>query len=489
MLRKLSTTPQKRSRQNSPSSAGRIVDTSSYLNGGRSAIQKLSCLIGKLFRHQKAGMVVLLASIFLVIQNDEPGESVESFHKGAPMPNSGEAGDRDVLWKPRVMTNMGHVEPQPLSSESDDEGKDDQDDVKTADRIKLTEQEVSAQERILDSNEYSKRPEPMYTDECEPQYDWMTKSYPVCNILHEIDMTDMILPQYLALSRGATDDDIEKIRFVASGGYRDVYMFRDHNWDKLALKTLKTTRDFEERHYDRHKRDAIAAARLTSAPTSVDIYGYCGQSALYEFAKGGNLRDAINKHIIRVKKNPGTGWNSTKKLEVAYMVASSIADLHNVDKEGRASIVHTDISNDQFISINGDGYFQLNDFNRARFLKRNIIDKSVNCPFFVKSNKGKFRSPEEYLYLGETEAVDTYSMGNIFFVLLTGTYPFPNLSKKEVKKAVGNGQRPSFSERLLNNPDINEQALIDAARMCWVQDPRERAAARQVQLFLQSKLK
>ena len=106
----------------------------------------------------------------------------------------------------------------------------------------------------------------------------------------------------------------------------------------------------------------------------------------------------------------------------------------------------------------------------------------------MKSNKGKFRSPEEYLYIGETEAVDTYSMGNIFFVLLTGTYPFPEKSKKEVKKAVANGERPKFSERLLNNPDPNERALIDAARMCWVQDPKERASAREVQLFLQSKL-
>lgn len=484
MRRKLSTTPQK---QSIPASARRNFDAPSSLKGGRPANEKNSCFFGKLFWHQTAGVVVLLASIHLVIQNGlDPDESVESMSRGLPTLNSGEAGHRDILWKPRVMTEKGHVQ-QPLSSESQDEGKDGDNDAKSAERIKLTEQEVSAQERILDSDEYSKRPEPMYTEECEPQYDWMTKVYPVCNMLHELDMTDIVLPKNVALSRGATDD-MEKFRFVASGGYRDVYMFRDHNWDKLALKTLKTTRDFEERHYDRHRRDAIAADRLASVPTSVDIYGYCGQSAVYEFAEGGNLRDAINKHIIRVKDNPNVGWNSTKKLQVAYMVASSIADLHNVDKEGRASIVHTDISNDQFISIKGDGYFQLNDFNRARFLKRNIDDKSSNCPFFVKSNKGKFRSPEEYLYLGETEAVDTYSMGNIFFVLLTGTYPFPNLTKKEVKKAVGNGERPSFSERLLNNPDVNEQALIDAARMCWVHDPRERASAREVQLFLQSKI-
>jgi len=484
MRRKVSTPPQKRSDQNSPASTRNVPDAPSSLKNGRPrnalSASKSSNPIGKLIRHQTAGVVAVLVGILLVIQNGlDPKESVGSIESG--LPNAGGVEGRDILWKPRVVTDKGYLQLEPLSS--DEDGNDDV----TNDRIELTEQEISAQERILDSDEYSKRPESMWSDDppCEPQYEWMTKVYPVCNILHEIDMTDSILPENVASSRGVSG--MEKFRFVASGGYRDVYMFRDHNWDKLALKTLKTTREYEERHFDRHKRDAIAADRLASVPTSVDIYGYCGQSALYEFAKGGNLRDAINKHIIRVK-DPNDRWNSTKKLQVAYMVASSIANLHNVDEEGRASIAHTDISNDQFISIKGDGNFQLNDFNRARFLKRNIDDKNSNCPFFVKSNKGKFRSPEEYLYLGETEAIDTYSMGNIFFVLLTGTYPFPEKSKKEVKKAVGKGERPRFSEDLLNNPDENEKALIDAARMCWVQDPSERASARQVQLFLQSKL-
>ena len=93
------------------------------------------------------------------------------------------------------------------------------------------------------------------------------------------------------------------------------------------------------------------------------------------------------------------------------------------------------------------------------------------------------------MYLPETEAVDTYSLGNIFFVLLSGRYPFRELSRKATRKAVAKGERPEFDEELIQSTDQNVQALIEAAKMCWVHDPLRRATARQVQQYLQSKLK
>jgi hypothetical protein len=79
-----------------------------------------------------------------------------------------------------------------------------------------------------------------------------------------------------------------------------------------------------------------------------------------------------------------------------------LAAVHNVDKEGRASIAHTDISPAQFVRV-GDKY-KLNDFNRARFLRWNISSESL-CTFSIASNPGKNRSPEEYNFLPETEKV------------------------------------------------------------------------------------
>lgn len=65
-------------------------------------------------------------------------------------------------------------------------------------------------------------------------------------------------------------------------------------------------------------------------------------------------------------------------------------------------MAHTDISPSQYIKI-GDIY-KLNDFNRARFLPWSAKDNQT-CPYFVANNPGKFRSPEEYNYEGQTEMV------------------------------------------------------------------------------------
>ena len=209
--------------------------------------------------------------------------------------------------------------------------------------IELSSEEITAQLDLLDSEEYSKKPEPMYTEDppCEPQYPWQENNNPVCNILHELDMTDFL--QFRSNGNGL----IEKFRFLASGGYRDVYeVFRDFSTqgETLALKTLKWSREFQERHYDRHRRDAVAADRLTAVTTSVNIFGYCGNSAIYEFAKGGNLKQAVENFVIKeTNSQDAPAWNSTKKLNVAYQVASALADVHNVDQEGRPSIAHTDI--------------------------------------------------------------------------------------------------------------------------------------------------
>lgn len=83
----------------------------------------------------------------------------------------------------------------------------------------------------------------------------------------------------------------------------------------------------------------------------------------------------------------------------------ALASVHNIDKEGRPSIAHTDISPDQYL-LSDEGYFKLNDFNRARFLRYSEVNNTV-CPFYVGKNSGKNRSPEEYAYGPETEKVSS----------------------------------------------------------------------------------
>jgi hypothetical protein len=47
------------------------------------------------------------------------------------------------------------------------------------------------------------------------------------------------------------------------------------------------------RNLDRHLRDAVAMEQLTSSPWVMGVYGFCGNSGIFEFADGGSLEDSI----------------------------------------------------------------------------------------------------------------------------------------------------------------------------------------------------
>lgn len=80
-------------------------------------------------------------------------------------------------------------------------------------------------------------------------------------------------------------------------------------------------------------------------------------------------------------------------------------------------------------------------------------------------------------------------MGNVFYVILTGLWPFENVKKeKTAQKMIQEGKRPEISETILNSTDPFDRAMLKAIEMCWIQDPDQRATARQVQKFLQGEL-
>lgn len=101
----------------------------------------------------------------------------------------------------------------------------------------------------------------------------------------------------------------------------------------------------------------------------------------------------------------------------------------------------------------------------------------------------QLRSPEEYAYKPQTEKVDVYSMGNIFYSILTLKYPFERERAKEVYQRVSNGERPLIPESIRNSTDPYDRTMLEAIDMCWKQDPTERATARQVQNLIVATLK
>jgi serine/threonine protein kinase len=311
-----------------------------------------------------------------------------------------------------------------------------------------------------DSSEYRYgRADEFETDECKAQYDWQKVSYPTCNSLHEIDLLQI------------RDDPFHRTRLLGNGYWRDVWLIRD-----VVLKTIRYTHDFEDRNYDRHRRDALAMEHLTKSKMVVNIHGFCANSGISDYADGGSISD-----IIWPKRANATTATDLQKLQVATQAAMGLAATHNVDKEGVASIAHTDITPTQFVAVGG--IFQLNDFNRARFIRWNITSNQP-CKYYVGKNPGKNRSPEEYNRDLQTEKVDIYSFGNILYMLLTSMWPFLEETEEEAQEQVKQGLRPSIPEDTWNstNPIVND--LKEVMFKCHEHDPTKRATAREVETLL-----
>lgn len=153
---------------------------------------------------------------------------------------------------------------------------------------------------------------------------------------------------------------------------------------------------------------------------------------------------------------------------------------------GVPSIAHTDIAPGQFVKVKGR--YKLNDFNRARFLAWSTKDNSV-CPYYVGNNPGKLRSPEEYKYDPQTEKVDVYSLGNIFFMLFQNEYPFQDVASSDAKDLVMKGERPSIYADLWQSQTHINVALKHAMIMCHEQDPANRSSSREVELYLTEQLR
>uniref|UniRef100_A0A7S2E337 Protein kinase domain-containing protein n=1 Tax=Helicotheca tamesis TaxID=374047 RepID=A0A7S2E337_9STRA len=333
-------------------------------------------------------------------------------------------------------------------------------------QVPIKPDRLKAQEALKNSRDYKHGlRDPFDTKKCEAMYDWQTTSYPSCNYLHEFDLTEV--------RRG-------DVKIVGSGYWRDVWKVRDYDGSTKALKTMVYEHDYEDRNFDRHRKDALAMERLTASPHVVDIFAFCGNSGIFEFSSGGDIND-----IIWPSGGGKPKVTRVERLQIATQVAIGIADMHNVDEVGRSSIAHTDITTSQFILI--DGFYKLNDFNRARFMRK-FRENGKPCGYTVGNNPGKFRAPEEYAYEIQDEKIDIYSMGNIFYTLLTDSWPFDKTKEKEAQEKIMDGVRPFIPLKFKNSENPADQALIKAAQMCWAEEPEERATAIEARDFLISEL-
>ena len=345
-----------------------------------------------------------------------------------------------------------------------------------------------------------------------PSDSWVTRSYPNCNEIHEIDLRQSYNPRRRNVDSAAIAAAAEGSRltgYVGSGLWRDVWKVdprgqvaiagKNQNEDDFdvaplaVLKAMKQEHPYDFRNHDRHRRDALVMERLSSSKYVVDLYAYCGNSVLSEYV-GRTLDDFLyqkdkgkeegeeeeeeekeDKELKRLldKLPELTRDTPAGRVRLALDVFRGIAELHEIDG---GPIVHADLQAKQFLLDPSTRTIRINDFNRCRMLPRKDGDKdSETCAVKIPSAPGANRSPEEYSQMKLTEKIDVYSGANVLYGILTGRRHFADSNNRMIKKLVMNGQKPPIPEEFKVEP--TDKALADLIGRAYERNPQRRISA------------
>ena len=195
-------------------------------------------------------------------------------------------------------------------------------------------------------------------------------------------------------------------RTIGRGGMATVYLAIQQSLDReIVLKTLNTAHDENGDFFERFLKEGriIASLRHPHIVTIFDIGS--ADDVLYismEYVEGGDLRAKIENRLAPVRG-----------LDLVSKIGQALAYAH---KKG---IVHRDVKPANIL-FRGDGTPLLGDFGIAKdFTADNELTSTgtiLGSPFYM--------SPEQAEGLPVDGRTDIYSLGVIFYEMLTGEKPY-----------------------------------------------------------------
>jgi tetratricopeptide (TPR) repeat protein len=272
----------------------------------------------------------------------------------------------------------------------------------------------------------------------------------------------------MSISIGQRIGHYEVVEPLGSGGMGKVYVARDVRLGRqVALKLLRHQASQDPTLVKRFLREAQAASALNH-PNIVTIYESGEDEGGYFIAM-----ELIHGQTLRAMMGPQPTLESFLQLSVQMARALSVAHA--------AAIIHRDIKPEN-IMVREDGYVKILDFGLAHQELNDTLSSAITqfatIPGTVIGSL-RYMSPEQAR--GEKLAVSTdiFSLGIVFYELVTGRHPFGE-SYLSVLEAILNHQPVPPSHI---NPDISGTLEALILRMLE-KNPRARPASTEVESIL-----
>lgn len=244
----------------------------------------------------------------------------------------------------------------------------------------------------------------------------------------------------------------EILKSVGFGGMAEVYLAKDVLLDrKIAVKVLRKKFLDNKNQLEQFKREARSAARLIH-PSIVTIYDVCDEGdisyILMEYVEGVSLK-AFEEQNGRM--DPGLAVALTAQL------ASALDHAH------KHNIIHCDIK-PQNIVLTEAMVPKIVDFGISRIVSNETMAFTASVVGSVH-----YFSPEQAQGLAVTAQSDIYSLGIVFYEMLTGKVPFDGNNAVSVARKQVEEQAPPLRTYWPEAPDAL-QGIIDKALAKNLQD-------------------
>lgn len=249
------------------------------------------------------------------------------------------------------------------------------------------------------------------------------------------------------------NDRYEIVGTLGEGGMANVYLAKDLILDRLvAIKVLRGDLANDEKFVRRFQREALSASSL-SHPNIVEMYDVGEDNGNYyivmEYVEGQTLKQLLKRR---------GALTLSEAIDIMLQITEGIAHAHD------SYIIHRDIK-PQNIMIKDDGLIKITDFGVAMALNSTQLTQTNSVMGTVH-----YLPPEQASGKGSTIKSDIYSMGILFYELLTGILPFKGENAVEI--ALKHMKDPLPSVRI-QNADI-PQSIENIILKSTAKNPKNR---------------
>lgn len=235
------------------------------------------------------------------------------------------------------------------------------------------------------------------------------------------------------------------VRSIGEGGMANVYLAHDTILDRdVAIKVLRGDLSNDEKFVRRFQREALAASSL-SHPNIVEMYDVGEDNGIYyivmEYVEGKTLKQLVKKR---------GSLTLSEALDIMLQLTDGISHAHD------SYIIHRDLK-PQNILIKDDGQIKITDFGIAMALNSTQLTQTNSVMGSVH-----YLPPEQALGKGATIRSDIYSMGILFYELLTGKLPFKGENAVEIAMKQIKEPLPSVRKQNEAIPQSIENIILKA---------------------------